>query len=79
MTRRAKHRGARLPGLFGFDDGAPTDELEEVPDNPLARRCPTCHAPPIEPCTRPGRGFGGRVKKTSYCEARTKPTTEETS
>lgn len=57
MSRRAKHRGARIPGLFGFEDGTPTTEPDEVPDNPLNRPCSWCGAQPGEHCTvRLGHG-----------------------
>lgn len=75
MTGRARHRGERLHGLFGFDDGQPTAEPEPVEDNPLRRRCPTehggCGAQPIEPCTRPGRG--GRRPIQGFHTARQPP------
>lgn len=74
MTGRAKHRGERIPGLFGFDEGQPTAEPETVEDNPLRRRCRTCGAQPIEPCTSPGRG--GRRRISGYHQAREQP--EET-
>lgn len=56
---RAKHRGHRPPGLFGFQQGAPAEQVDEVPDNPKHRACPACGARPGEPCSRPSRN-GGR-------------------
>lgn len=52
MTRRP-------PGLFGFQAGDPTPDVDEVPDNPKHRPCPACGANRGEPCTRPSRD-GGR-------------------
>lgn len=76
MTRRARHRGERVPGLFGFHDGHPTEQLEEIPDNPRLRPCPWCHAPPNEPCTT--RLRDKRVARTDYHPARKQPATQET-
>lgn len=76
MTRRAKHRGERIGGLFGFQDGRPTEQLDEVLDNPRLRPCPWCGAKPNEPCTT--RLRGRRVPRTEYHPARHQPTTEET-
>lgn len=77
MSRRARHRGERLPALFGFDHGTPTDQLDEVPDNPRTRPCSWCHAEPGEPCTRSGRR--GRIALAGYHDARAQPaTTKET-
>lgn len=56
---RAKHRGHRPPGLFSWEQGAPTDQVDEVPDNPKHRSCPACGAQPGEPCSRPSHD-GGR-------------------
>lgn len=79
MTGRAKYRGERLPALFGFDGGAPTEQPEEVGDNPLRRECPTadggCGALVAERCTRVGRG--GRKPIQGFHQARL-TTTEET-
>lgn len=77
MTGRAKHRGERLPALFGFDDGTPTEQPEEVGDNPLRRPCRTCGAGVAERCTRPARG-GPKPMQHHFHEARL-TTTEETS
>lgn len=74
MSRRARHRGERLPGLFGFEDGAPTEQLDEIPDNPRTRPCPWCHAQPEEPCTT--RVRAGRLKLPGYHDARKQPTQE---
>lgn len=71
MSRRPKHRGARIPGLFGFQDGTPTEQLDEVPDNPRARPCPWCHARPEEPCTTATRH--GRIRKDDYHPSRKSP------
>lgn len=75
MTGRAKHRGERLPALFGFDAGAPTEEPETVPDNPLRRYCDParggCGSHRGDRCTRPGRG--GRQPIQGYHEARKSP------
>jgi len=70
MSPRAKHRGERLPALFGFDAGAPTEEPEEVGDNPLRRVCEACGALVAERCTRGGRG--GRKPIQGFHEARLK-------
>lgn len=77
MSRRARHRGERLPALFGFDDGKPTEEPEIVPDNPMRRHCRRdlggCGALPGDRCTRGGRG--GRVELHGYHDTRkAKPT-----
>lgn len=81
MTGRAKHRGERLPALFGFADGAPTEQPETVEDNPLRRECKTadggCGALIAERCTRVGRG--GRKPIQGFHQARLTTTTEETS
>ena len=71
MSRRARHRGARLPGLFGFDNGAPTEQLDEVPDNPRLRTCPFCRAQPQEPCIT--RLRNGRMTLPGYHDARKQP------
>lgn len=71
MSRRARHRGARLPGLFTFEAGQPTEQLDEVPDNPRTRSCPWCHALPEEPCTT--RVRNGRKKLPDYHPARKSP------
>ena len=71
MSRRARHCGARIGGLFGFDDGQPTEQLDEVPDNPRLRPCPWCHAQPEEPCTT--RLRGRRVNRADYHPARKSP------
>lgn len=76
MSRRTRHRGARVPGLFGFADGQPTTEVDEVPDNPRLRPCSWCGAHPNEPCTT--RLRGRRVTRTEYHPARTQPATQET-
>jgi hypothetical protein len=79
MTGRARHRGERLPALFGFADGTPTEQPEEVGDNPLRRYCDPAHggcgARPPERCTRAGRG--GRKPIQGFHQARL-ITTEET-
>lgn len=73
MSRRAKHRGERIPGLFGFDGGQPTEQLDEVPDNPRTRPCPwpNCRADIGDPCTRPGRH--GRIRLDDYHDSRKQP------
>lgn len=77
MSPRAKHRGERLPALFGFDDGTPTEQPEEVGDNPLRRPCPTasggCGALIGERCTRPSRG-GRKPLRGHFHQARLKTT-----
>jgi hypothetical protein len=50
VSRRRRHRGQRVPGLFGFDDGAPTAEVDEIPDNPQTRPCPACGATAGQAC-----------------------------
>ena len=77
MTRRPRHRGERIGGLFGFADGAPTEQLDEVPDNPRLRECGWCGAHIGDPCTRRGRG-GTRIPLATYHDTRLHPTTEET-
>lgn len=71
MTRRARYRGKRIGGLFGFDsDGQPTTEVDETPDNPRMRKCPTCGAAEELPCrTRTRR----RTQMTNYHDARMSP------
>jgi hypothetical protein len=71
VSRRARHRGERIPGLFGFEDGRPTEQLDEVPDNPRARPCPFCRAKPQEPCTAGTRH--GRIKLDGYHDSRKQP------
>jgi hypothetical protein len=75
VTGRAKHRGERIPGLFGFDAGQPTDEPEPVEDNPLRRDCPTknggCGSLRGDRCTRPARG--GRRPIQGFHTARQHP------
>lgn len=56
---RARHRGHRPPGLFSWEQGSPTTEVDDVPDNPKHRPCPACHARPGEACSRPSHD-GGR-------------------
>lgn len=75
MSRRARHRGARLPALFGFDAGEPTTEVDEVPDNPRLRPCGFCSAQIGEPCTR--RTRHGRIPITGYHDSRQHPATQE--
>lgn len=72
MRRRPRHRGARLPGLFGFEDGTPTAQLDEVPDNPRLRPCTWCHADTGEPCTRRSRN-GRRIPIHGYHDTRKSP------
>jgi hypothetical protein len=68
VTRRRIRRGGT--GLFAFTaDG--DIEPGEVRDNPLTRKCPTCHADVADHCTRPGRG--GRVPIHGYHDARRLP------
>jgi hypothetical protein len=76
VSRRARHRGERIPGLFGFDNGAPTEQLDEVPDNPRARPCPWCHARPEDPCTVATRH--GRRRLDHYHDSRKHPDQENT-
>lgn len=77
MSRRARHRGERVGGLFGFEDGQPTTEVDELPDNPRARPCRWCRAEPGEPCTRPAR-HGRRIPIANYHDTRHHPATQET-
>lgn len=77
MSRRARHRGERTPGLFGFADGQPTTEVDEVPDNPRLRPCSWCGAHIGDPCTRRGRG-GTRIPLANYHDTRQHPEPQET-
>lgn len=72
MTRRRRHRGPRLPGLFTFNHGHITTEPDDVGDNPLTRACPHCSAGVGEPCTRRGR-YGARQPIHGYHNSRKNP------
>jgi hypothetical protein len=83
VSRRPRHRGERLPALFGFaEGGTPTEQPEEVGDNPLRRPCKTaeggCGALVGERCTRPGRG-GRKPMYHHFHDARLNPQPQETS
>lgn len=75
MTRRKQHSGP--DGIFKFAAGG-TVEPGEIRDNPLRRRCTTCHADIGERCTRGSHRHRGRVPIQGFHEARTQPVTEET-
>lgn len=70
-----RRRGRSRDALFTWTPDAGDIQPSEVRDNPRTRRCQACKANPGEPCTRPGRGHGGRVPIDGYHDSRLNPPT----